>query len=847
MNFARLRPAPLCLALWIGLGASGAGAATPPYVWKNVRIDGGGFVSGIVFSPAEKNLIYARTDIGGLYRWEEAGRRWLPLLDWVGQDNWGWNGVVSVATDPADPRRVYAAVGMYTNGWDPNNGAILRSADQGRTWSATVLPFKLGGNMPGRGMGERLAVDPNRNSVLYFGAPSGKGLWRSVDAGVTWTPVASFPNPGNYAQDPNDPNGYLNDNQGVVWVTFDKASGSRGAASRTIYVGVADKQNTVYRSRDAGATWERVPGQPVGYIAHKGVHDPVNGVLYIATSDTGGPYDGGKGDVWKLETASGSWTRISPVPSTSADNFFGYSGLTIDRQNPKVLMVGTQVAWWPDTVFFRSTDGGASWSRIWEYAGYPARNLRYTMDISEVPWLSFGQNPQPPEATPKLGWMNEAVEIDPFNANRFLYGTGATLYGSENLQSWDRGERITIKPMVKGLEETAVLDLLSPPQGAPLLSALGDIGGFRHDDLGKVPALMYQSPFLVSTTSMDYAELKPQVVVRVGNAERQHLGVSTDGGTSWYAGQEPAGTKSGGMVAVSADANAIVWSTEGAGVQRSTTYGASWAPSQGLPAGAQVRSDRGNPRRFYAWAGGRFYVSHDAGASFTATPAALPQGGRVRFKATPGREGELWLAHDGTGLWRSTDGGTSFKRLGSVEQASNMGFGKAAPGRNEPALYAIAKVQGVRGVFRSDDSGTSWTRLNDEQHQWGNIGDALTGDPRVYGRVYVGTNGRGIVYGEPGAASGGGGTPPGEGGGNVTASLKVDNEWGGGYCASVTLTNPAATPVVWQASVTVRGKVNNLWNAQWSQAGSTLQLSGVGWNSTLAPKASQVVGFCADK
>ena len=60
---------------------------------------------------------------------------------------------------------------MYTNSWDPNNGAILRSTDKGATWQATALPFKLGGNMPGRGMGERLAVDPNRNSVLYFGAP----------------------------------------------------------------------------------------------------------------------------------------------------------------------------------------------------------------------------------------------------------------------------------------------------------------------------------------------------------------------------------------------------------------------------------------------------------------------------------------------------------------------------------------------------------------------------------------------------------------------------------------------------------------------------------------------------
>ena len=47
--------------------------------------------------------------------------------------------------------------------------------------------------MPGRGMGERLAIDPNRNAILYFGAPSGNGLWRSTDSGVTWAQVTSFP------------------------------------------------------------------------------------------------------------------------------------------------------------------------------------------------------------------------------------------------------------------------------------------------------------------------------------------------------------------------------------------------------------------------------------------------------------------------------------------------------------------------------------------------------------------------------------------------------------------------------------------------------------------------------
>ena len=140
------------------------------YTWNNVRIVAGGFITGIVYHSNVQNLVYTRTDIGGLYRSTNGGTSWVPLLDWVNWSNWGYSGVAAVAVDPNNANTVYAAVGGYTNGWDPNNGAILKSTDQGNSWSVAALPFKVGGNMPGRGNGERLAVDPNNSNILYFGA-----------------------------------------------------------------------------------------------------------------------------------------------------------------------------------------------------------------------------------------------------------------------------------------------------------------------------------------------------------------------------------------------------------------------------------------------------------------------------------------------------------------------------------------------------------------------------------------------------------------------------------------------------------------------------------------------------
>jgi xyloglucan-specific exo-beta-1,4-glucanase len=75
----------------------------------------------------------------------------------------------SIATDPVDPKNLYIEVGLYTNSWDPNNGTVLKSTNQGTSFTSIPLPFKVGGNMPGRGAGERLVIDPNNNKVLYLG------------------------------------------------------------------------------------------------------------------------------------------------------------------------------------------------------------------------------------------------------------------------------------------------------------------------------------------------------------------------------------------------------------------------------------------------------------------------------------------------------------------------------------------------------------------------------------------------------------------------------------------------------------------------------------------------------
>ena len=169
-----------------------------------------------------------------------------------------------------------------------------------------------------------------------------------------------------------------------------------------------------------------------------------------------------------------------------------------------------------------------------------------------------------------------------------------------------------------------------------------------------------------------------------------------------------------------------------------------------------------NPKKFYGMSlyEGKLFLSTDGAVSFVEQPFTLPGGlptrnttrieggsGWDRLYTTPGREGDLWVTAL-TGLYHSTDTGKTFTRMEGITELRGFGFGKGAPGANDPALYMVGVANGQRGILRSDDYARTWVRINDDQHQFGLIGQ-ITGDPKQYGRVYVGTFGRGIVYGDP--------------------------------------------------------------------------------------------------
>lgn len=690
-------------------------ASAEPYVWDSVTIGGGGFVSAIIPSHSEAGVVYARTDVGGAYRWDKTAARWVPLLDWLSDADTGLLGVDSLAIDPHDAGKVYLLAGIsYLNG---GRTAILRSKDYGRTFAITEVTnlFKTHGNGMGRNNGERLAVDPDNGNVLYVGT-RWNGLFRSSDAGASWRHLSGL-------DVSTTPNG-----AGISFVIPDPASIVHGLAQR-LYVGVSRYGAlgpSFYRSDDGGATFAPVAGAPSALMPQRAALDG-QGKLYITYANGAGPHPNNKqpepmdrGQIWQYAIADGCWKEVTPAGFTAP-----FSGISVDPSRPQRLVASTISTYLPqgdakgDRIFV-STDSGASWSDV------IARG--FAKDLSGVSWLKGHA----------IHWAS-VVEFDPFNPKAAWVTSGNGIFHTADIDATPAVWAFH----VRGLEETVPLNAVSAP-GRPLVSAIGDYDGFLHADPAQYAPI--HQPEMGTTFGLAVAGRQPAAMVRVGSA----MYLTADGGAHWSKAASLKGQQ--GQVALSADGKVILHSPRGSALTyRSADAGATWTEVRGLRTpNLRPVADAENPQLFYAYNNGTLLASTDGGVSFEPR-AALSAGASGVLRAVPGRARDLWLPlHDG-GLAHSVDAGVSFAPLSNVQFCAAVGFGKAAPGASYPAVYIWGSVGGARGVHRSLDGGASWTRVNDDAHQYGGPGDGqfIVGDMNRYGWVYMSTAGRGIVYGHP--------------------------------------------------------------------------------------------------
>ncbi|MCG6920502.1 MAG: glycosyl hydrolase [Acidobacteria bacterium] len=205
-----------------------------------------------------------------------------------------------------------------------------------------------------------IAIHPEDPSIWYVAVGSG-GVWKTANAGTTWTPVfdeeASY-SIGCVTIDPSNPH--------VVWVGTGEDVGGR-------HVGFGDG---VYRSRDGGAHWENLGLKDSQHITKIIVHPEDSDVVWVASQ---GPLwtKGGERGVYKTTDGGGSWKKV-----LGGGEWTGASALVIDPRDPDVLYAATwqhqrtvaaYMGGGPESGLHRTTDGGETWERLTE--GLPEGNM----------------------------------------------------------------------------------------------------------------------------------------------------------------------------------------------------------------------------------------------------------------------------------------------------------------------------------------------------------------------------------------------------------------------------------------------------------------------------------------
>jgi hypothetical protein len=270
-----------------------------------------------------------------------------------------------------------------------------------------------------------------------------------------------------------------------------------------------------------------------------------------------------------------------------------------------------------DSMYF-SRDGGATYkdvSQLSTQSGAVAASGLWAHPMQEaklrngtqVPWLDFDNAPRsggfgaphPFPGQAKFGWWMAATLINPTNPSQIMYGTGTTIWATDNITFIDQNWAPKWYVKAQGIEETANLAMISPTKGATLISGFGDCGGFVHESLWE-PQPMFAQPVMSNVDTLDYAGNNPNVVVRVGpNGVTYDDGCgngayATDGGYAWNkfptcAPGTGISSNLGGFIAVDASGRNIIWTTANgsAGVLTgpyfSGDYGTTWTTSAGIP------------------------------------------------------------------------------------------------------------------------------------------------------------------------------------------------------------------------------------------------------------------------
>ncbi|OYW07018.1 MAG: hypothetical protein B7X11_00610, partial [Acidobacteria bacterium 37-65-4] len=574
-------------------------------------------------------------------------------------------------------------------------------AAKGRPESTPGWTFLGPTNIPGRITA--LVRHPSHSNILYLGGADG-GVWKTADAGTTWTPLSdtlptlsigslamnpSNPNEvwagtgeGNFAID-NYPGGFLyhTTDGGVTWTTTTHAMGDlRGLAVRldlpsTLFAAAG---NGIFRSTDSGATWNPVSGIPAG-VGTEVVIDPSapQTTLYAALGKIFGDPNNG---LYKSVDGGASFTKLSGgFPAANV----GRISFALAPSQPSTLYAAVQSSGTYDLLgVYKSTDGGGTWDPL---------------------------NGAPPFCSSQC-WYDLEVAVDPVNPDKVYLG------GIDVYRSTDGGKNFS-QVSVWYLDQNNSR-YVHADQHALVASGSGELwagcdgGASYSSDSGSTWSFRGRGLNTTQYYNLAMHPTKPD----------WSLGGTQDNGTHLFSGGDSFAVVyggDGGYCAISpSDSNTMYEEYVYLEVHKSTNGGAAWNLANfGIDTSDPVLfiapfvMDASQPNTLYAGTN-RIYRTTDGAANWSPISSTVtvgkvpaigvgPATGGVVFSG--GTRGEVYRCDnpkDAAPSWVYVASGLPNRYVTSISVAPD-----------EETVYVTLSGTGTAHIYKSSNRGGVWTAL----------------------------------------------------------------------------------------------------------------------------------------